>query len=197
MKTRFDRGSSNDLHCCCRSRCLLTVCDTAFVPPSPTPASLMEAKLELSAGFLCVCLLISAPLSSFQYYNHFLDIEKQSLCAVTVCHSICIYLSLFMSVNISLWLSLSFRFLLYQSCSISTFSLAPTSFVLHPKHPHNTQQSGLGYTCGLSRCSWFWAWCSSQKKTETWMCSNRLLQLLHVQTPPFSSRHTAELESYV
>lgn len=166
-------------------------------PPLPIP-SLMEAKLQLSSGFLCVCLLISAPLSSFHHYNHYFSWHEEAVCQDCFSLSFSMYLSMYLftclSISLSVFLvSLPVCFLVYQSCSLSLFSPIPISFVPHHKHAHAAVRFG--------QLGWFVGWylvlslmLKSDKHGNILMCSTRLLQLATFKIPPVRSGHITHLE---
>ena len=128
MKTGLDRGSSNDLRFFCKSRLFWLCATQPSFPPLPIP-SLMEAKLQFSSGFLCVCRLISAPLFPFSTTIIISpDTEKQPWCAASLCP--CIYLCIYLSVCQYLPVSVCLFFLSVCFFVLSIFLSVPFLFLV-------------------------------------------------------------------
>lgn len=69
-------------------------------PSLPIPSH-MEAKLQLSSGLLCACLLISAFLFS-ALQSLFLLTWSSSPCVLLLCHFLCIYLCIYVCICLSI-----------------------------------------------------------------------------------------------
>lgn len=152
MKTGLDWGSGNDLSFCCKSRCLLTLCNTAFLFPIANPVSWKQNYSLVQVSFVSALLLLPISLLFRTAIIISPDMEKQSLCAASLCHFLCIYLCIYLSVcqflSVSIFLAcLCVWFLVYQSYSLSLSS--PIHFILSlcpyfaPHDKHTTQYTAV------------------------------------------------------
>lgn len=166
----------------------------------------MEAKLQLSSGFLCVFLHIkSAPLSSTQHYNQYFSWHGKAVlvCCFSVIFYVSIYVCIYLSVNISFSLSIYFSCpslcLVFGPSILLSFSPIPFYFV--PLHKHtDTHKHTQNTAVRFRQLGWFVAgylvlslMLKSDKPGDILTCSTG--QLVTLQIPPASNRNIAYLES--
>lgn len=134
MKTRLDRGNSNDLCFCCESSCLLTVYKTAFLSEGKQNCCLVQGPF---VSVLFLPLLFFSALQSL-----FLLTWRSSPCAVSLSFSMYLGICLSTYLSVSICLSLSGYLCFFPVCLSSFFFLVCqlffticVSFVPY----HNTQ----------------------------------------------------------
>ena len=138
MKTRFGRGSSNDLYFRWKNRYILTVVTKPPFPPLPVFSYGSKTSVQFRVA-LCLSFFIFAHLSSPQPCNHYFYWQCETGFLCCFCHFQCISLS----IRRHLSLSVCFFFFCcgswFQFCSLS-FSVTFSTFVAHHKHRCDRQQ---------------------------------------------------------